>query len=116
MIEDSKVKDLVIEKIIQAGWKKADILLDQRITSEGRLIQVDLLILYELYPLAVIQVKSSTKSVESGAEQALVYSDIIGVPFAFSTNGIVIIEVKQKNVPVDYDQFPSPKTLWKELG
>jgi len=116
MIEESKVKDLVLEKLIQAGWNKNDILLDQRITSDGRLIQVDILLLYELYPLAVIEVKSNTKTVDSGTEQALAYADVVGVPFAFSTNGDSIIEVKQQNTASQFNQFPSPKTLWKELG
>ncbi len=58
MLEEAKVKDIVIKKLIQSGWNKDDILLDQRITLDGRLIQVDILLLYELFPLAIVEVKS----------------------------------------------------------
>ncbi len=116
MLEEAQVKDLVINRLIQAGWNKDDILLDQRVTLAGRLIQVDLLLLYELFPFAIIEVKSSSLNVNSGVEQASAYAEIINVPFAFSTNGVSILEVKYHQIPTEFPEFPSPKDLWEVLG
>lgn len=79
---------------------------------------VDYLLLYNgEFPLAVVEAKRKRKTPDEGLEQAIEYAQLLGVKFAYSTNGKGIIEFdfitgKQSNV---MESFPSPDELWRRL-
>ncbi|TGL21705.1 DEAD/DEAH box helicase [Leptospira yanagawae] len=69
-------------------------------------------------PIAVIEAKDNRHSVGDGMQQALLYADMLQVPFVFSSNGDAFLFhnklAKEGNLETELglDQFPSPETLW----
>lgn len=69
-------------------------------------------------PIAVLEAKDATHSVGSGMQQAIKYSQMLGVPFAFSSNGRAFLfhnpyasdGIVEREIPMN--EFPSPETLW----
>jgi type I restriction enzyme R subunit len=74
-------------------------------------------------PLAVVEAKDSSHSLEDGIQQAIDYASRLGLPFAFSSNGSGFLfhdgTVDPKSgEPVErrlsLDEFPGPEALWKK--
>jgi type I restriction enzyme, R subunit len=69
-------------------------------------------------PLAVIEAKDNNHSVGAGMQQALEYSDILDVPFVFSSNGDAFLFHDRTGLsqPVEREiglnEFPSAEELW----
>jgi type I restriction enzyme R subunit len=69
-------------------------------------------------PLAVVEAKDGTHSTGSGIQQALDYAEMLGVPFAFSSNGngFRFHNRASASGPIEtdlgLDAFPSPQVLW----
>lgn len=69
-------------------------------------------------PIAVIEAKDNRSALADGIQQALVYANLLEVPFVFSSNGdgflfhnkITTDGVIERELRLD--QFPSPGTLW----
>ena len=63
--------------------------------------------------LAVVEAKSDKRPVGDGLQQAKEYAAILGLKFAYATNGTSIIEydffTAQEN---DVERFPTPDELW----
>ncbi|MGB3641343.1 MAG: DEAD/DEAH box helicase family protein [Rivularia sp. (in: cyanobacteria)] len=78
----------------------------------------DYLLLYNgNLPIAVIEAKRKYKTADEGLEQARNYAQILGVKFAYSTNGVGVVEYdfitgRQSD---DIDCFPNPEELWRRL-
>lgn len=69
------------------------------------------------FPLAVVEAKRKHKTPDDGLDQAMDYAQILGVKFAYSTNGKGIVEYDfttglQSDV---MESFPSPNELWQRL-
>lgn len=69
-------------------------------------------------PLAVIEAKKNSLPIAAGMQQALGYSDLLEVPFVFSSNGDGFIFHDKtglsENIETELtlDQFPSHQALW----
>ena len=66
--------------------------------------------------LAVVEAKSIHRTLGDGLQQAKDYAEILGLKFAFATNGREIVEfdyLTGKERPVD--RFPTPDELWKRF-
>jgi type I restriction enzyme R subunit len=72
-------------------------------------------------PLAVIEAKDNTQAVGAGMKQALSYSELLGVPFVFASNGDgfvfrdATLATGTLEVSLGLDQFPPPAELWARL-
>ncbi len=68
------------------------------------------------FSLAVVEAKAEDISVGSGLQQAKEYAEILGLRFAYATNGREILEfdylMGAENV---LTTFPSPSELWARL-
>lgn len=70
-------------------------------------------------PLAIIEAKDDTHPVGAGMPQALAYAALLGVPFAFSSNGGGFLFHDQTAAPgkteteLAMDEFPRPELLWE---
>ncbi|WP_081942816.1 EcoAI/FtnUII family type I restriction enzme subunit R [Myxosarcina sp. GI1] len=79
---------------------------------------VDYLLLYKSeFPIAVVEAKRKHKTPDEGLEKAIDYAKLLGVKFAYSTNGKGIVEFdfitgKQSDV---IETFPTPSQLWLRL-
>lgn len=92
---------LVMGKVVKRGQrKKADYLL---LSKHGNI------------PLAIVEAKDNTQSIGSGMQQAIEYSHILDIPFAYSSNGNGFLEhdfFKGAEREISLDQFPSDDELW----
>jgi type I site-specific restriction endonuclease len=70
--------------------------------------------------MAVVEAKKNTSTVGDGMQQALVYADMLDIPFVFSSNGDAFLlhdrtgtlgKVEQE---IPLDKFPSPEFLWQK--
>ena len=78
----------------------------------------DYLLLYNGdFPLAIVEAKRKHKTPDDGLDQARDYAQILGIKFAYSTNGKGIVEYDfttglQSDI---MESFPSPDELWQRL-
>jgi type I restriction enzyme R subunit len=119
---DTRAK-LIDPKLHESGWNEDRINRDRFITP-GRLIdekgtrlngkKPDYILLYkQSFPIAVVEAKEEGKSHLVGMQQAKGYAEIMGVLFAYSTNGHKIEEFDYvTNTQKTVKRFPSPEELF----
>lgn len=121
--------------IVRAGWdthtqfREEVGLTDGRVIVRGRSVcrgkrkRAD----YVLYhkpniPIAVIEAKDNNHSIGDGMQQALDYSEMLDVPFAFSSNGdgFLLHDATGSSSHVEsqlhLNAFPSPDELWQRYS
>jgi type I restriction enzyme R subunit len=117
MMNDAQVRQRVKRLLLEAGWQDDDILQEQWIYCRGQVMQMDVVLLYNMYPLAVIGVNGSNTSPELIIDRVLECADAVDIPFAFLTDGKVFIEPNPLKGPSKaHARFPSPVELWSLLG
>tara|TARA_R110000851_G_scaffold322442_1_gene488476 strand:- start:7343 stop:9712 length:2370 start_codon:yes stop_codon:yes gene_type:complete len=122
--------------LVKAGWNMKRQVREEVSFTDGRIIvqgklytrgkskRADYNLYYKLnQPIAIIEAKDNRKPVGSGMQQALEYSDILQIPFVFTSNGdSFVFHDKTETTGVleqeiSLDDFPSPEQLWnKYLG
>lgn len=119
----------VTPKLKEVGWTD-DQLLEQRAFTEGKIIVIgrvakrkskkiaDYILRYsQNFPIAIVEAKKRYKKAGDGMPQAKEYALILGLKFAYATNGVEILEfdfitgLEQK-----VTKFPSPDDLWSRLN
>lgn len=93
----------ILPKLYAADWNDEQIC-EQRTITDGRIVpvgsgfvrkaprRVDYLLRYERnFPLAVVEAKASYRSAGDGLQQAKEYASMLGLNFAYATNGKEII-------------------------
>ncbi len=126
--EADTCRKLVTPKLQAAGWD-ADphVLGEQRYITDGRIIpvglrykrkapkKVDYLLGYRRdTPLAVVEAKASDRPAAEGLQQAKDYAAMLGLKFAYATNGLEIIEFDfTTGVERSITDYPQPETLWR---
>lgn len=126
--EADTCRKYVVPKLLAAGWdNEPHSIAEQRTITDGRVIpvgkdgfirrppkRVDYLLRYTRdFPLAVVEAKAVYKGAMDAVQQARTYAEMLGLKFAYGTNGAEIIEVdyftgEEKPVP----DFPTPQELW----
>ncbi|MBN1608907.1 MAG: DEAD/DEAH box helicase family protein [Polyangiaceae bacterium] len=98
------------------------VLVRGKLVARGKSKRAD----YVLYhrpnvPLAVVEAKDPEHGVGDGMQQALEYAEMLGVPFAFSSNGSGFLfhdatgASNKVETGLKLEEFPSPETLWQRL-
>jgi type I restriction enzyme R subunit len=116
----------VVPNLYTAGWRDDQIAEQRtftagRITVEGHIARrgrpkrADYLLYYQpSYPLAVIEAKPVYKSPGDGLLQAKTYARMLGLLFAYATNGAGIVEFDfTSGLERELSAFPSPAELWQ---
>ncbi|SNR57968.1 type I restriction enzyme, R subunit [Lutibacter agarilyticus] len=119
--------------IEKAGWDMKRQVREEVSFTDGRIIvqgnlytrgkskRADYILYYKSnIPIAVIEAKDNKKPVGNGMQQALDYSDILQIPFVFTSNGDSFVfhdktktsGAVEQEIPLD--DFPSPETLWQK--
>lgn len=127
LTEADTCRKFVVPLLQKAGWENSPHMLnEQRTFTDGRVVFVggrpkrgkqkraDYILRYSAdYPLAVVEAKSYYKLASDGVQQAKDYALILGLKFAFASNGRNIIEIDlftgQETERID---FPTPAELW----
>lgn len=127
--EADTCRKYVLPRLYQAGWND-DQISEQKTFTDGRIVVVgekcfrkkqkraDYLLRYRRdLSIAVIEAKAAYKNAADGLQQAKEYAEILGLKFAYSTNGKGIVEhdfITGKDS--DLDAFPSSDELWSKLS
>lgn len=116
----------------KAGWDIQKQIREEVFFTDGRIIvqgslhtrgkrkRADYILYYKKdIPIAIVEAKDNKKGVGSGMQQALEYSEILQLPFVFTSNGDSFVfhdktnlEVKERELTMD--EFPSPDELWEK--
>lgn len=126
--EADTCRKFVVPKLQAAGWDNDPCsIAEQRTVTDGRVIpvgkgfvrkppkRVDYLLRYTRdFPLAVVEAKASYKSAADAVQQARTYAEMLGLKFAYATNGKDIIEIDYfKGTETRIPDFPKPEDLWQ---
>jgi type I restriction enzyme R subunit len=126
--EADTCRKLVVPKLQSAGWDdEPHSIAEQRTITDGRIVplgngfvrrpprRVDYLLRYERnFPLAVVEAKASWKTVGQGMQQAKEYAEMLGLKFAYATNGLEIAEFDYFNGrETAVAAYPTPGELWR---
>lgn len=128
--EADTCRKYVLPKLIEAGWDNdPHSFTEQKTFTDGRIVvtgqkikrrqqkRADYLLRYTRdFMIAVIEAKAAYKLPGNGLQQAKDYAEILGLKFAYSTNGYGIIEFDYlSGQEKELDSFPTPGELWTRL-
>lgn len=118
----------------KAGWDMRKQVREEVSFTDGRIIvqgkmhtrgnrkRADYILYYKKnQPIAIIEAKDNKKPVGTGMQQALEYSEILDIPFVFTSNGDSFVFHDKTNQTghlereISLDDFPSPELLWSKL-
>src|SRR3989442_4607103 len=117
----------VVPRLQAAGWDDAPhSIAEQRSVTDGRIVpvgrgfrrrapkRVDYLLRYRRdFPLAVVEAKAAYKQAADGLQQAKQYAEMLGLKFAYATNGNDIIEFDYcTGLETTRADYPTPDELW----
>ena len=130
MTEADTCRTFVVPRLQEAGWDTAPHAInEQRTFTDGRIIfagdrarrgrqkRADYLLRYRSdFPLAVVEAKAAYRQAGDGLQQAKEYAEILGLSFAYATNGAEIIEFDYTTgIERTIAAFPAPEALWRRL-
>ncbi len=128
--EADTCRKLIVPRLQAAGWDDAPCAIqEQRTFTDGRVMFVggqprrgqkkraDYILRYRSdYPIAVIEAKAGYRSAQDGVQQARDYAEVLGLRFAYASNGHEIIEIDMAaGTEVVRADFPTPSELWARL-
>ncbi len=118
----------VVPKLQAAGWDNEPYsIAEQRTITDGRIVprgqgfmrkppkRVDYLLRYRRdTPLAVVEAKAAYKTAFDAVQQARFYAEMLGLKFAYATNGHDLIEIDYfTGLETTVTEYPAPETLWQ---
>lgn len=128
---EENTKRIYITPVIQERWgENLDNIVMEYYFTDGR-INIDsnnvyrgekkkadyLLLFKNNIPLALVEAKGKNHNAMEGYQQVIEYAKILDIPFAYSTNGIDLIEQDMitgtTNNSLKMNDFPYPEELWK---
>lgn len=123
--EADTCRKFVLPKLYAAGWTD-DHISEQKYFTDGRVITVgtacvtkkqkraDYLLRYRRdFPMAIVEAKANYKTAGDGMQQAKNYAEILGLMFAYATNGAEILEHDYTTgKETRLETFPTPEDLW----
>jgi type I restriction enzyme R subunit len=128
--EADTCRKFVVPKLQAAGWDSdPHSIAEQRTFTDGRIVvrgsraerkkgkRADYLLRYTRdFPIAVAEAKAGYKKAADGLQQAKDYAKILGLKFAYATNGAEIIEFDfLTGLERTVQTFPTPAELWSRL-
>jgi type I restriction enzyme R subunit len=128
LTEADTCRKYVLPKLYAASWTDEQIS-EQKSFTDGRIVvagakptrrpqkRADYLLKYRRdFTLAVVEAKSVYKNPGDGLQQAKDYAQILGLKFAYATNGHGIVEHDfTTGKDNDLETFPTPDELWGRL-
>ena len=122
--ESETCRELILPALRDAGWSDDQIVEEFRIT-DGRIVPVgsrhrrerplraDYALDIDGVPVAVVEAKRTKRNTADGIGQAKVYAQLLDLPLAYASNGIVNVRVDLANGREDFNaRFPTPDEAW----
>jgi type I restriction enzyme, R subunit len=125
--EADTCRTLVTPKLQAAGWDvEPHVLSEQKTFTDGRIVvaggktrrreqkRADYLLRFTRdFTIGVVEAKPESDPPGQGLQQAKDYAEILGLKFAYSTNGHGIVEFDfSTGTERELDSFPTPNELW----
>ncbi|MBE7691192.1 EcoAI/FtnUII family type I restriction enzme subunit R [Tenacibaculum piscium] len=105
----------------EVSFTDGRIIVQGKLYTRGKSKRADYILYYKPnIPIAIIEAKDNKKAVGHGMQQALEYSEILQIPFVFTSNGDSFVFHDKTNTDgnlekeLTLDNFPSPETLWNK--
>lgn len=127
LTEADTCRKLVVPKLTAAGWDSdPHSIAEQRSITDGRIVpvgqgfvrkapkRVDFLLRYTRdFSLGVVEAKAVYRTAADGMQQAKQYAEMLGLKFAYATNGHEILEYDYTTgLESRIETFPTPADLW----
>jgi len=126
--EADTCRTYVLPKLYSASWEDAQIS-EQKSFTDGRIVLIgnrairrpqkraDYLLRYRRdFPIAVVEAKAIYRTAGDGLQQSKEYAQILGLKFAYATNGHSITEHDfLTGLDNEIQNFPRPSELWDRL-
>jgi type I restriction enzyme R subunit len=124
--EADTCRTYIVPGLHAAGWED-DYISEQLVLTPGRIVPLGekqhfrkdglradyVLFIRKNIPIAVVEAKAEYKNPSDGLQQAMQYAEMLGVKFAFSSNGKGILEHDYiAGQECALSTFPSPAELW----
>jgi type I restriction enzyme R subunit len=131
LTEADTCREYVTPGLQRAGWGASPHAIgEQHAITSGRIVLVGgkprrgkqrradyILYLRRDFPIAVVEAKEIGLPAENGVHQAREYAEMLGLRFAYATNGRRIIEIDYTTgTEREVDRYPSPDELWHRLS
>lgn len=128
LTEADTCRKFVVPKLVAAGWDgDPHSIAEQRSITDGRIIpvgkgfvrkppkRVDFLLRYTRdFALAVVEAKAVYLTASDGMQQAKQYAEMLGLKFAYATNGHDILEFDYTTgLERTVTAYPTPAELWQ---
>lgn len=128
--EADTCRKYVLPKLQAAGWdSESHSFTEQKTFTDGRILvagskvrrgpqkRADYLLRYTRdFMIAVVEAKAAYNSPGDGLQQAKAYAEMLGLKFAYSTNGHAIVEFDYlTGQERSLESFPTPEDLWARL-
>lgn len=128
--EADTCRRFVVPRLQTAGWETEPHRINEQVTfTDGRIVvtgrrgrrrpgkRADYILRYRPdFAIAVVEAKPSYATPGQGLQQAKDYAEVLGLKFAFATNGHGIVEFDYTTgLEREIDRFPSPSELWARL-
>lgn len=131
LTEQDICSKFILPAILDAGWDLHAQIREQVYFTSGKIIvrgktvsrgdpkKADFILYYKNeLPIAIVEAKDNNHTVGGGMQQALDYSEILDIPFVYSSNGDAFIEhdrfATKGNTEreINLKEFPSPEELY----
>src|SRR5437773_9274618 len=128
--EADTCRRFVVPRLQAAGWDNEPYsIAEQRTITDGRIVpvgkgfirrapkRVDYLLRYRRdFPLAVVEAKPEYKTAADGLQQAKQYAEMLGLKFAYASNGPEILEFDYfTGKETKIESYPGPEELWQRF-
>src|ERR1051325_6155962 len=128
MNEADTCRTYIIPNLKAAGWEDETIT-EQLVLTPGRIVTIGdcqtlqdglrpdyVLFIRQNIPIAVVEAKAEYAHPGKGLQQAMQYAEMMGLKFAYSSNGKGIVEHDfLTGMECNLETFPSPDELWGRL-
>ncbi len=128
MSEADTCRTYILPKLQAAQWDD-DSIREQYVLTPGRIVPIGgqhtrktglrpdyVLFIRRNIPIAVVEAKADYVNAADGMAQAMQYAEMLGVKFAYASNGKKIIEHDYiTGLEQDLNVFPTPDELWARL-
>ena len=102
----------------EVSFTDGRVIVQGKMHTRGKRKRADYILYYKRdLPIAIIEAKDNKHGVGAGMQQALEYSEILQIPFVFTSNGdSFVFHDKTNNDQIETElalnAFPSPEELW----
>jgi len=132
-MNEAETRSINIDPLLkESGWsdsnnpdvpsfKREYYFTDGKIKGErvrGKAKRADYLLYYRRphFPIAVVEAKADYKRPSDGIQQAKTYAEMLGLSFAYSTNGKLMVEFDfMTGLESNFYKMPQPSELWHRL-